>query len=141
MAYLGYADGEPPPNPNSSAFKRKLKAWATERVISAFEEIEWRFKADVIRVYRMIAAPPDWTPDPTRHPGEYWSWDEKAAEAHWGDFGSGHVKWLMITDVRKSQIDWEQTLAANGAPGYESECEITVRADAPIKLLGYKQVK
>jgi hypothetical protein len=140
MYYLGYNEESPPPNINSRAFKKKLNAWAIERVKDAFEEIDWRFKGDVIRVYRMITAPPTWVPDPNRHPGEYWSWDEHAAQAHWGSFGSGDVKWLMVADVHKSQIDWEQTLAASGSPDAEDEKEITVRLNSPIKLLSYKRV-
>ena len=140
---LGYdSDDEEAGFTDTPQFQAALLAWAKERVLDAFEEIDYHFRgADVFRVYRMITAPPDWTPDTTRHLGEYWAWKADAADAHWGNFSSGHVKWLLTADVETSQVDWVQTLATNGDPSTEEEAEITVRPDAPIKLLSYKRVK
>ena len=141
MLMMGH-DPEEELDTDSPQFQAALMAWAKERVLDAFEEIDYHFRgADVLRVYRMITAPPDWKPDPAQHPGEYWSWKPEAADAHWGSFGNGHVKWLLTADVDTSQVDWVQTLAANGAPSTEQEAEITVRPDAPIQLLSYKRVK
>lgn len=139
--YASPDDEEEEFDTDSPEFQEKLLAWAKDRVWSAHEEIDYMFQGkDVIRVYRMITAPPNWKPDPKQHPGIYWSWDEDAAEAHWGSFGKGHVQWLLVADVNSSQIDWVSTLAANAVPDSESEREITLRQDTPVQLVDYRRV-
>jgi hypothetical protein len=125
----------------SPEFQAELMEWARDRVNNAYYNIEYHFRGDIIHVYRMITAPPDWKPDPNRHPGDYWAWGEDCAEAHWGSFGNGHVKWMMEADVHTSQIDWVQTLAVNGTPDSEDECEITLFHGSPVTLSNYKRVK
>ena len=138
---MGYdEEGQEELDTDSPEFQAQLMRWAEERVSDVYFDIDEHFQGDVLRVYRMITAPSDWTPDPARHPGEYWSWNERAAEAHWGDFRHFHVKWLLTADVHSSQIDWPQTLAANGSPSLGDEDEITVRTDVPLPFT-YKRVK
>lgn len=115
-------------------FSRALKSWALDRVRDAFNEIDWRLRDGTITVWREITAPPDWKPS-DKHLGIYWSWDKEAAEAHWGSFQNGHVKWLLTAEVSANAINWPATLAANGNPGYEEEKEIQLSHDEPIKLL------
>lgn len=121
----------------SAEFQQQLLTWAADRINDVLWEIENQFEGDTITVYRMITAPPNWQPDPNMHPGQYWSWDEDAADAHWGDFSQGNVKWLMMADVQFDQIDWVQTLAVNGMPDQEDEREITLLPNVPVKILKY----
>lgn len=115
--------------------EERLLDWAIDRVRDAYQDIDYRFSGDTIRIYREITAPAKWKPDPTQHPGIYWSWDEGAAEAHWGSFSNGQVKWLLTAEVTAAQIDWVSTLAANGAPSYEDEREITLIEGTPVHLI------
>jgi hypothetical protein len=73
--------------------------------------------------------------------GIYWSWDEHAAEAHWGNFATGHVKWRLVADVSSRQIDWVSTLSANANPDMADEKEITLRENVPVKLVSYQQIR
>ena len=127
-------------NTKSREFRRKLNEWAEGRAWDAYQTVNAHFNGDLIRVYRVITAAPDWKPDPARHPGEYWAYSEQCAEAHWGEFGDGHVEWLLTADVHRSQINWVNTLAVNGSPDSEDECEITTLPETPINFT-YKRVK
>lgn len=134
-------DGEPLAIDDTPEYKARLSAWAEERIHDAASTVQYHFHGgDVIHVYRMITAPPNWKPDPNRHPGYYWAWSEKCADAHNGNFRNGNVKWMLEADVHKSQINWVQTLAANASPSSEDECEINILEGAPIKLTRYKRV-
>ena len=105
---LGYDKDEvgfEEPDTNSQEFKDELLEWAEDRVREAYNKIKGLFHGDIIHVYRMITAPQNWKPDPDRHPGDYWAWSEACADAHWGDFSNGNVKWMLEADVHSSQID------------------------------------
>ena len=142
LSGMGYSEDDTEElDMKSPEFDAKLLQWAKGQVADAEWNIQQHFNGEIIRVYRMITAPVDWKPDPTRHPGDYWSWEEDCADAHWGNFSNGDVKWMMTADVHMSQIDWVQTLAVNGMPDSEDECEITMIPNTPIKLLNYKRVK
>jgi hypothetical protein len=119
----------------------EIMAWAKERVEAAESNIEYRFKDGHLPIYRMITAPADWKSDPNRHPGIYWSWDETAADAHWGSFANGQVQWMLYAEVTADQINWVDTLAANGDASLgENEREITLYEHQPVKILKYWRV-
>jgi hypothetical protein len=89
-----------------------------------------------IEVYRVITAPRDWTPS-DRHPGIYWSWDFKAAEAHWGSFDSTHIKWVMEATLNSTDIDWIPTIAMNCLSQFKDEKEIRVKPGTHIEITEY----
>lgn len=120
-------------------YQRRLRHWAEERVYDALSNIEWLGRHGTIPIWREITAPANWTPD-AQHPGIYWSWDQHAAEAHWGNFDGGNVKWLMHARVAMKNVDWPATLAMNANPDYESEKEIRLKPNTPIKLEWWKRV-
>ena len=65
--------------------------------------------------------------------GIYWSYEEDAAESHWG-YGSG-IKVLLQTSVKDEQIDWEGTFEANLHPSIgEDEKEIRLKENEKIPL-------
>lgn len=139
--YVDTDDDENVADLDSPEIKSKLKYWAKSRVENSLDNILYHFNGDIIRVYRMITAPKNWKPDPNRHPGQYWSWDKQSADAHWGSFNNGHVKWLMTADIHSNQIDWVQTLSVNSNPSQEDEAEITVPENVPIKLINYERLR
>lgn len=104
---------------------------------AAFLRIRPHFRGNVIRVYREIVAPTDWKPDPNRHPGPYWSWDENVAEAHNGSFSDGNIGWMLVADVPVFQVDWVVSLSANAHPAFGDQAEIYVPETTPIKIISY----
>lgn len=121
-------------------FKSWVKNWIEDRVWDVWGNLSHLFdaKSDAI-LYRVITAPEDWRPD-SRHPGIYWSWDKNAAEAHWGEFANGHVTWRMTAAVNMRDVDWPTTFAMNADPSYESEREIRLKDNAPVRMINVEKL-
>ena len=128
------------PEPEADDWQNHLAKWCEDRIDAAMWNIAYQFKGDQIRVYRDITAPENWKPDPSRHPGIYWSWDADAADAHWGDFTNGDVQWRMTAVVKADEIDWVRTLVQNAMPSYEHEREIRLREDQPVKIIDVTRI-
>lgn len=129
LAPSKHEDGEEDPEDMDEL----VQDWCETAVQDAFGKIDWLFKGGKITVWREITAPANWTPE-SGHPGIYWSWDEDAAEAHWGTHKDGEVKWLMMAEVTPAMIDWPATLCQNANPDYEDEKEIRLLPNVPVKV-------
>lgn len=145
MRDAGYLDpaaynDHTPADTTSPEFMAKFVQWSKDEVEAMFDQLKQLFKADTLWIWREITAPEDWKPDPTEHPGKYWSWDKDAAEAHWGG-GNDDVKWLLSAKVTFEQINWVDTLAQNATPYYADEKEITLWPNSPVKIESYQQRK
>lgn len=114
--------------------------WCENRVADAAWEIESRIKGGIIRCWRVITAPADWQPQEGQHPGIYWSWDQDAAEAHWGSYRDDHVVWEITADIPESSIDKVMTLVMNAHPDYEEEREVRIFKDAPVEIVGVRRL-
>jgi hypothetical protein len=126
---------------NTPEFTHWFKGWVEERLWDAWGNFAHLFDASGnATLYRVITAPADWKPD-ARHPGIYWSWDKNAADAHWGDFSEGNVKWRIAAEVNMSVVDWTTTLAMNIMPDYEDEKEIRIRENSPVNIIGVEQIR
>lgn len=121
-------------------FRTWLKRNVVERVSEVYWEIESRVKGGTLIGYRVITAPTDFHYDGTRHPGIYWSWDDDAAEAHWGDFSAGMVSWKFTAKIPVASIDWQRTLVMSASPNYEEEKEIRLFDNAPLEVVSLEQV-
>ncbi len=131
---------EPNVDANSEEFKSWFINWIEEQVWDAWGNFAHLFDGDGnATLYRVITAPRDWTPG-DRHPGIYWSWDEDAAEAHWGDFSDGQVKWRLTGVINMRDVDWTTTLSMNVQPDYKDEKEIRIKDGAPVKLMKVEQI-
>ena len=120
---------------DAECWEREFPDWCKSAVFDAFHMITGLFKGDKLPIWRVITAPANWRPKRGDHPGIYWSWDQHAAEAHWGEFGAGHVEWMLSAEVTFNQIDWVGTLAKNAMPDFADEKEITVTNDLfPFKF-------
>lgn len=126
--------------PSDEEFDAWVYDWVGDKAYECYYQIVHFFRDDNIRGYRMITAPADWKPD-QRHPGLYWSWDKRAADAHWGSFKEGHVKWMLEADIPWSAIDWTTTLAQNVGPSSEEEKELRVIDGFPIRLDEFYRVR
>lgn len=118
-----------------------FKSWYRREIMDRTGDAEWHIEEafrkgnGVLRVYRVITAPKDWTPDPNRHPGIWWSWDWRKADAHWGSFRGDNIKWMLEADVRANEINWAATLSANAL--MPEEAEIQLKEDVPVKIVDY----
>ncbi len=117
-----------------------VAAWCEEKVAQEYRNLQWMFQQNggKLKVWREITAPEDWKID-SRHPGIFWSWDKAAAEAHWGDFGNNHVRWLIEAIVAVNDVDWPHTIVQNANPDYSDECEIRLIPNRPINIISYWQ--
>ena len=71
--------------------------------------------------------------------GIYWSYEEDAAEPHWGyNDIKKEVSILIEGEVNINDINWIKTIQANMHPSYEEEKEIYLDKDTLIKLISIK---
>ncbi len=109
---------------SSDEFNREFALFFEDRIGDAEASIGDRFRNNKLPVFRVITAPLDWKPDLNMHPGIYWSWDEKSAQAHWGSYQNGDVEWMLRGHVDHDDINWVTTLAMNASLSYADEREI-----------------
>jgi tRNA nucleotidyltransferase/poly(A) polymerase len=92
---------------------------------------------DTIDIWREMTVDDNWIyhiGTQGKHLGIYWSWEENAAEAHWGD-SKKYNKAIIKTSVKEDNIDWTNTIYANMdlALG-EDEKEITLFKNTSLKI-------
>jgi hypothetical protein len=72
---------------------------------------------------------------PEKHLGIYWSWDENAAEAHWGHSGGQNIVVLIKSSVREEYVNWNETIIANMDISLgENEKEIQLFKNTKLKI-------
>lgn len=65
--------------------------------------------------------------------GEYWSWDEHAAEAHWGD--SGHRYYVrMHATGHSDNVEWFETVCQNTFDSFKHEREIKIKRSSTLLI-------
>jgi tRNA nucleotidyltransferase/poly(A) polymerase/2'-5' RNA ligase len=122
-------------------FKNWFKYELSARYDDAVERITNNLKPDgTIDIWRRITIDDEenrWIShlaDAGKHLGIYWSWDERAAEAHWGN--SAHNNDALIkSSIKEEYIDWRNTLYANMDMSLgEEEKEITLFKNTSLKI-------
>jgi hypothetical protein len=109
----------------------------TIRYEDAVERIENYINSDgTIDIWRMMTVTSEWLENLTgtgKHLGIYWSWEEGAAEAHWGH---GDGKYLTIkSSVREEYVNWEDTIMLNmNIDLGEEEKEIRLYKNTKLKI-------
>lgn len=96
----------------------EYKNWLQYEIEYRFGELKDKFlklknENSEIEIYREMKVPANWI-DNLKNPahlGIYWSYDKKAAEAHWGYDGDIHV--LITATVKFDKINWQDTFLAN----------------------------
>lgn len=92
-----------------------------------------------LSIYRMIVVNDEWIENLKQGDslGIYWSYEEDAAEPHWGyNNAANHV--LIEALVNVDDINWIKTIQANMHPSYTQEKEIYLDKNTPIKLISIK---
>jgi len=121
-----------------------MARWTEARVEHAAQEMmngmsyNRQAHMDGIVIYRVIKADENFPSNITaRGLGEYWSWEEGAAEAH--QAGAGNQEYLMVGLVDPKNVNWEQSLFQNAHPSYDHERELFIPEGSGIEL--YKLLK
>ena len=117
-------------------FKKWIKYEVEYRIDDAIDAIKEHINNGMITIWRKMTVDDKWLknlPTTGKRLGRYWSWEEGAAEAHWGDGTNNKI--TLETTVREDYIDWQQTIEANIDPSLgEDEKEITLFKNTPIKI-------
>lgn len=103
----------------------------------AFYNISDRIYSGKITIFRAMTVADDWVnhlKKQGKRLGIYWSWDEDAAEAHWG---KNHKNTAVLkSEIAEKHVNWKSTLENNVNSSLSDEREITLYKNTPIKLLG-----
>ena len=119
-----------------------FKNWLTYELRARFDDvinnIKNKIKPDgTIDIWRRITVDDIWTNhllQAGKHLDIYWSWDERAAEAHWGD-SKKYSDALIKSSIKEQYIDWDNTIEANMNYSLgEDEKEITLFKNTSLKI-------
>lgn len=127
-------------------YQEWLKEYTEDRIGEAVEYMASSFTMQdgEIVLFRMITAPENWVEQgglTTRPLGIFWSWDEHAAESHWGEYSSDHQEYLLVASARVQDIDWATSIFANANPSYESEREVRLNDGTTVKFLNVFRIQ
>jgi hypothetical protein len=114
------------------------KQWCEDRLKTVFSEISQRFRGDTICIWRAITLPEGEAPDPNKHPGIYWTWDQDAIHPAHGKRGDS--VYVYAAETTSDQIDWESTLAQNAVPSYEGEKEIRLISRGRVEIIDVRDM-
>jgi len=122
---------------NSKEFQDWLMNELSDRYYDVVRNIRSKIKPDNrIDIWRMMTVENGWVihlMKEGKHLGIYWSWEENAAEAHWGQSGNNRV--LIKSSIKEENIDWENTVALNMDINIgEDEKEIRLFKNTPLKI-------
>lgn len=120
--------------------------WLIYELEHRCNEVIDMFKYDIIKggtltIWRAMMVNDNWLKQlkPGMELGIWWSYEEDAAEPHWGyNNADKRIEVLIKAEVDAEQINWKSTIAANMHPSYKEEKEITLEKGIPLKLLGIK---
>ena len=116
-------------------FKKWLKYEVEYKIEEFISDIQNYIKGDIITIWREMTVDDKWIqslPREAKRLGKFWSFEQDAAEAHWG---GGGKRIQIQTSVSQNCIDWNQTIEANINPQIgEDEKEITLFKNTPIKI-------
>jgi hypothetical protein len=120
----------------TDAFKKWLNYEVGYKIEDSIDTIKHYIKDDTITVWRKMTVKMEWIKalqTTGQRLGKFWSFEEDAAEAHWGGHGEHTVS--IQTTIPEEYIDWNQTIEANIDPQLgEDEKEITLFKNTPIKI-------
>ena len=91
---------------------------------------------NTVNIWRMLTVDENWINHllkKGKHLGIYWSWDENAAEAHWG---SGNQKRITLkSNIKEEYVNWIDTIKLNMNISLgDEEKEIRLFKNTPIKI-------
>jgi hypothetical protein len=121
-----------------SFIKNELERHLEDAKENIYDKID--YNSGNITLYRAITVDDNWLnhlKTQGKRLGIYWSWDDGAADTHWGDYSKKNVAVIEI-EINEKYIDWKTTLEMNMNPNYTDEKEIRLFKNTPIKLKSIK---
>lgn len=116
-------------------FKSWLKYEVEYKIENFIDEIKNYIDGGFITIWREMTVDDKWIeslPKEAKRLGRFWSFEQDAAEAHWGGAGK---RIQLQTSINQNYVDWTQTIIANIDPQIgEDEKEITLFKNTPIKI-------
>jgi uncharacterized membrane protein (UPF0127 family) len=131
---LGDTDGLEDSPEFISFIKKELQENLETAKENIYDKID--YDSNKIKLYRKITVDDRWLEhlkQQGKRLGIYWSWDESAAEAHWGDYSKGNAVTLEI-EIDEKYVDWKTTFKLNMHPNFLEEKEIRLFKNTPIRL-------
>lgn len=124
---------------NSEDFQNWLKYEIEVNYDNVLDNMVSKIKSDgTIDIWREMTVDDKWVDDlikTGKHLGIFWSWDERAAEAHGGKFSDNYKKIEIKSSVNEKYIDWEETIKLNMDIDLgEDEKEIRLFKNTPLKI-------
>jgi hypothetical protein len=107
-----------------------------DQFMDAIYAIDYYINNGKLKIYRMMTVDDDYynkLKTTAKHLGIYWSYEENAAEAHWGDFSQKHTV-KITSEIPETSINWLETLRLNTMTGVD-EKEIRLYKNTRIKIL------
>lgn len=124
---------------NTDGFFDKIKTELTYYFDDFMDNIYDNLKNGKLKIYRKIKVDNEWLENfliVNKNIGIYWSYDENAAEAHWGVDGNNEVTFEALID--ENEIDWKTTIELNINPNFSEEKEIRVFDNIKLNIISIK---
>lgn len=141
---LGY-DPYDAPDEAEEEIEKRAEEIAKEQLVDSLYNILWQYEQfqDPIRLFRKIRVKGESYEEIIKnirllHVGEFWSHDENAAEAHWGDFSNGTQEVTLYAEIPQTSVNWYNTLIKNIIPSYAEEQEIEINLGTQVPIQGIK---
>jgi hypothetical protein len=124
---------------NSDDFFNFIKSDLTSYYENFMDNIYDIISNNTLKIYRSITVDDDWLDNfiiDNRNIGIYWSFDENAAEPHWGEYGKNEVIFEAL--INENEIDWKTTIELNVNPTYSDEKEIRLFENTELNIISIK---
>jgi len=123
----------------SQEFRDYFEEWMDYRTENVIQKFKYEIIDDNnnIPIWRHMSVKENWIDHLNnygKHLGVFWSWDESAAEAHWGH--NRGLKLMIIESVVNADVvDWKQTIIVNIDPYQQVEKEIRLHKNTPLEII------
>jgi len=118
-------------------YEEYVTAYASDRVDDALTELCWSIDEEEGRVsiWRSLTVPADFLDNGIRDRplGIYWSFNEDAAESHWGNFSDDRLEIVLHAVADINDIDWQTSLELNAHS--EEEKELRLKPTAIVHVI------
>ncbi len=122
---------------NSLEFRKFLKEFLESNLENAKENIDNSISYDnKITIYRAMTVDDNWIEhlkSQGKRLGIYWTWEENAAETHWGDYDKKRTA-IIEALIDEKYVDWVNTFEVNIHPSSEEEKEIRLFKNTPLNI-------